>query len=220
MLQDTNMERYPVKVFTGADIADIAPTSFEPELLADGLKIYIAGAPGIGAFASALAQIVRPLPAQSTGQLVRQFLYTPDDAAATYCWGEEFDERPTDAAGWTYPLDKRIVWALNGQLQISSGVAAGKIAWNNSGIQFGPVGPVPVLITEVMSYDTTARTCSILSVKCGNILGTVPLALRNQPAFNLQWTPGTLVLQRQPYLVGAGAFSNLVANDTMQYVGS
>jgi hypothetical protein len=220
MFQDTNMERYPVKVFSGAGIADVVPTSFEPELLPEGLSIYIAGNPGIQPFASALAQTVRPLLAQSIGLLTRSFLYNGDEGAPKNCYALEFDTRPTDPNGWTYPLDMRIVWALNGQLQLATGVAAGKIAWVSAGIQFGPIPTVPTLITANMSYSEASRTCSAATVSCGSILGSIPAALLNQPAFNQGWTPNEIVLQRQPYLIGAGAFSDLVGNDTMQYPGT
>lgn len=220
MIVDQNLERYPWAVVSGPSVNPIPPSSFEPVLTSAGLRIYIAGP----AYSAALAKIVRPLPAVSTGHLLLSFDLIPDDGTVLFGQAREFDLRVTDAAGWTYPFDMQLNWQKGGMLQLATGVAASQIQWQDSGIQVGrPIAGQPIHLNIAMKYDTTAHICSVLNIQGSTVTANpaIPSALQNQPAFQAGWEPNSVVRQHQLCLdEQGGAMSDLIANDSLAYVGS
>lgn len=216
MLVDTDILRSIFEVVSGPSVNPTTPDSFEPELLPDGLRIFIKGK----ADSAALCKIVRSLPSYVTVNPVKLKLFltiVPDDSTALFLRCREFDVRITDAAGWTYPLDMQINWAEGGMFQVATGVAAGTIQWMDTGILVKMPAPgTPLALAIEMEYDLSAHTCSITSFQ-----GTpVPITLQKQAAAQMGWTPSQVVFQHQLCLELDGETSDLLTQLELQYLGS
>ena len=214
MIFDTNLENYPATVVNNTSVNPVPADGYIPLMEADGLHTYLIAKPNGGA----LWKIVRPaLP--NSGNLGLQFNWMLSAEALLYGRCFEFDTRVTDQAGWTYPCDFQFILESDGlHLFIATGVAAGKITWQDTGLLLAVSGAGQWTVIDIeYGIDTVRRTCSVLSVANSNQKATIPAALQNQPAAQLGWTVSQAVLQKQIEAgANGGAVSDVMKN--IQYI--
>lgn len=212
MILDTKLEQYPATVVNNTSVNPQAADSYLPLLQPDGIHTYLASVKPNG---GALWKIARPL-LPNNGQLGLQFNWVLSAEALLYGRCFEFDTRPTDVAGWTYPLDFQFVLLENMlRLNVATGVAANKIVWQDTGQAFTCPGQGQLVPVDLeYSFDITKRVCSILWVSLGTAMFNIPAALRNQPAVQLGWQVSQVVLQKQMEVGVNGG----VSSDTMSAI--
>jgi hypothetical protein len=213
MIADLNIERYPWTVVSGASISAVTANE-TPELTPEGLEIYTTGA----AWAGGLIKIVRTLLSQTVTNFQRTLTITPDEGTVLNGQATELDIRLTPQSGLTYPFDLQINWAEGGMIQLATGVQAGTVEWNNTGISVGkPVDRSPVNLNLLFGYNPVAETCSFNYINGA----PPPASLQNQPAFSGGWGLNELVYQLQRDLnANGGAMSDFDTNDNIYYLGS
>ena len=211
MITDATLEIYPATVVNNTSVNPI-PADGYISLLTNGVlgTYLIASQPNGGA----LWKINRPyLP--NTGKLSLSFNWILSTEALLYGRCFEFDTRPTDQAGWTYPCDFQFILQSNAlYMYVATGVAAGKIQWQSTGSSLPlPAAGMWTWIGIDYALDTVKHVCSILEVSNGSLKIPIPANLQNQPAVQIGWQAGTVTLQKQ--LVNgpaAGAFSDGMKN--------
>lgn len=226
MILDTALELTlpPPTVVISPSVNPTPPTSFLVELAPDGLHTYLAGP----AYSGALWKLVRPsLP--TTGRLTLSFDWQPDAALLALAQACEFDCRPTDAAGNTYPMDSQLNLAEGAgsgtaMLQVWNGGLTGK--WTDTGLKIAlPPAAQWTTLTFNYAFDQTHLTCSVVSLTVGTGASVqtyvVPGQLQSQPVERLGWQPGQTVIQKQLDMgalgggAAAGAFSDVMRGITL-----
>lgn len=198
------LEKGALTVVTGPSINPVVPATYEPILAADGVHTYIAGAAYCGALWKSVSSVLT-----NTGNLAVSFDLNPDAALIQCAQALEFDSRPTDAAGYTYPMDFQFNIEENWMLQLSvSGT------WTDTGIRIPPlVAGQWTNIQQLYTFNITAKTFSWTSIAMDGTVYTFPGSFNNQAAVSMGWTINQLVLQKQIDLnSGGGAGSDIMRN--------